>query len=59
MIKVVADTNVYISAILFGGNSEEIRKLAREGEIELLISENIIAEIAGVLKRKNIEEYGF
>jgi putative PIN family toxin of toxin-antitoxin system len=52
MIKVVVDTNVYISAILFGGNSEEIRKLAREGKIELLISENIIAEIAGVLKRK-------
>ena len=52
MIKVVADTNVYISAILFGGNSEEIRKLARDGEVELLISEAILAEIAGVLKRK-------
>jgi putative PIN family toxin of toxin-antitoxin system len=52
MIKVAADTNVYISAILFGGKSEEIRKLAREGEVELLISETILAEIAGVLKRK-------
>ncbi|HUU42065.1 MAG TPA: putative toxin-antitoxin system toxin component, PIN family [Desulfatiglandales bacterium] len=52
MIKVVIDTNIYISAVLFGGNSEKIRKLAREGKIELLISENILAEIAGVLKRK-------
>lgn len=52
MIKVVADTNVYISAILFGGKPEEIRKLAREGKVELLISETILAEIAGILKRK-------
>ena len=52
MIKVAADTNVYISAILFGGKPEEIRESAREGEVELLISETILAEIAGVLKRK-------
>ena len=52
MIKVVPDTNIYISAILFGGKPEEIRDLARDGKIELLISEFILAEIAGVLKRK-------
>ncbi len=52
MIKAVADTNVYISAILFGGKSQAVRKLAREGNVELLISESILAEIAGVLKRK-------
>lgn len=52
MIKVAADTNLYISAILFGGKAEEIRRLTREGEVELLISEIILAEIAGVLKRK-------
>jgi len=52
MIKVAADTNVYISAILFGEKPEEIRESAREGEVELLISETILAEIAGVLKRK-------
>ena len=52
MIRVVADTNVYLSAILFGGKPEQIRKLAREGKIELLVSEIILAEIAGVLKRK-------
>lgn len=52
MIRVVADTNIYISAILFGGKPEEIRKLARQGTIELLVSETILAEITGVLKRK-------
>jgi putative PIN family toxin of toxin-antitoxin system len=52
IIKAVADTNVYISAILFGGKPQEIRNLAREGKIELLISEAVLAEIATVLKRK-------
>ena len=52
MLKLVLDTNVYISAILFGGKPEEIRKLAAEGEIEIAISEAIISEIAEVLRRK-------
>lgn len=52
MINVVADTNVYISAILFGGKPEEIRKLARESKIEIFISEIILTEITGILKRK-------
>jgi putative PIN family toxin of toxin-antitoxin system len=52
MVKVVIDTNIYISAVLFGGNSEKVIKLAREGKIELLVSENILAEIAGVFKQK-------
>jgi predicted nucleic acid-binding protein len=45
----VADSNIYISAILFGGRSEEIRRLAIEGRIQLFVSELILAEIAGVL----------
>jgi len=52
VIKAVADTNVYISSILFGGKSETVRTLAGEGKVELLISKPILAEIAGVLKRK-------
>ncbi|WP_406677985.1 putative toxin-antitoxin system toxin component, PIN family [Moorella sp. ACPs] len=52
MIKVVCDTNVYISAFLFGGKPEEIIAMARNNEIELLISEYILAEVSGVLKRK-------
>ncbi len=51
-VKVVLDTNIYISAILFGRKPEEIRKLSQEGKIELLVSEAIIAEVAEVLRKK-------
>lgn len=51
-LKVVLDTNIYISAILFGGNPERIRKLFKEKELEILISEVMIAEIAEVLRKK-------
>lgn len=52
MLKVVTDTNIYISAILFGGKPEQVRELARKGKIELLISEATLTEVAGILKRK-------
>jgi len=52
MLKAVLDTNIYISAILFGGNPERIRRLSKEGKVEILISEAIIGEIAEVLRRK-------
>ena len=51
-LKVVLDTNIYISAILFGGNPERIRKLSKEKELEILISETMIAEVAEVLRKK-------
>jgi uncharacterized protein len=52
MIKVVADTNIYISAILFGGKPEKIINLAASEKIILFISHAIIAEVASVLKNK-------
>ena len=52
MLRVVLDTNIYISAILFDGKPEDIIKLVREGIVEVLISEAIILEIAEVLRRK-------
>ncbi|MCG2790999.1 MAG: putative toxin-antitoxin system toxin component, PIN family [Actinomycetia bacterium] len=51
-LKVVLDTNIYISAILFGGNPERIRKLSKEKKLEILISEAIISEVAEVLRKK-------
>ena len=51
-VKAVIDTNVYISAVLFGGNSEKIIEAGRDGQIELLVSPHIITEIADVLRRK-------
>ena len=58
MFKVVFDTNVLISAILFGGSPRKCLELAIEGEIELYLSKEIIREVEGVLSREkfNIAE---
>ncbi len=51
-MKVVLDTNVFISGIVFGGYSREILEAIIEGKIILFISENIINEVKDVLQRK-------
>jgi len=51
-LRVVLDTNVYISAILFGGKCEEILKLASQRLFEVVISKKILGEIKSVLKEK-------
>jgi len=52
MIKAVADTNVYISALNFRGVAEEVLAPARKGEVMLFISAPILKEIEGVLTDK-------
>jgi len=52
MKRVVLDANIYISAILFGGNPEKVLDLARKRRIVVLISEAILAQIVRVLKKK-------
>ncbi len=52
MLRVVADTNIYISALNFGGVPEQVLALARRGRLDLFISKPILDEIEGVLKRK-------
>ena len=52
MPRVVADTNVFLSALVFGGPPEEIMNLARQGQLELLVSSAILLELAKVLKGK-------
>ena len=51
-MRVVADTNVFLSALLFGGPPEEIIGLARQGKVELLVSADILLELSAVLKTK-------
>ncbi len=48
----VADTNVYISALNFGGTPEEVLALARAGAIQLFVSPPILKEVERVLLRK-------
>ena len=52
MLKITADTNIYISSILFGGKPEQIIRLAVAEKITMIISHDILAEIAFVLRSK-------
>jgi len=51
-MRAVADTNVYISALNFGGAPEEVLALGRAGAVQLFISLSILKEIEEVLLRK-------
>ena len=51
MIRVVLDTNILISAILFGGEPRQVLDRVIRGEIRLCISEAILEELKGVLQR--------
>jgi putative PIN family toxin of toxin-antitoxin system len=52
VLRVVADTNIYISALNFGGVPDQVFTLAKRGRIEIFASKPILDEIEGVLKRK-------
>ena len=49
MIRVVADTNVYVSAIVFRGTCEAVLALARAGVLDLYVSPAIQRELRFVL----------
>lgn len=51
-IKVVFDTNIYISAIIYGGNPRTCLDLARERKLELYTSRPILYELTQKLKLK-------
>ncbi len=55
-IKVVIDTNVFISAFVFGGSALEIIRLFLKGDIEVYISPFIIEEITRILREKFLWE---
>ena len=52
MFKVTADSNIYLSALNFGGKPQELLELARAGKIELAISNAIVTEISRILYNK-------
>ena len=55
MLRVVLDTNVLISAILFGGKPRQILEKAIRGEIRLCVSGPILEELKGVLQRSKFD----
>lgn len=51
MIRVVLDSNVYISALLGGTNARKVMELVLQQKIVNLISDEILEEVRGVLSR--------
>ena len=49
-LKLVLDSNVFISAVVFGGKPREILDLAVKGLIEIAVSDDILEEIKEVLE---------
>lgn len=53
--RVVLDSNVLISAAVFGGKPREILDLAIKGLIGIAVSDDILDEIKGVLEGKKFQ----
>lgn len=51
-VKVVFDANIYLSAIIFGGNPRQCLELAKLKKIELFASFAILLEVARNLQNK-------
>ena len=54
-MTVVLDTNVVLSAILFGGKPKRVLEMALSGSIQVAISESLVKELQGVLQRPKFE----
>jgi len=55
-MEIVLDTNVLISAIVFGGKPRKILEAVIRGELTLFLSEDILDELKAVLQRP---KFGF
>jgi len=52
VIIATADSNIYISALQFGGIARQFLNAARDGAFQLALSEVIVAEVRGILLAK-------
>jgi putative PIN family toxin of toxin-antitoxin system len=50
-MRVILDTNVFVSAVFFGGKPGKILKAWRDGEVRLVLSPDILEEYIEVLHR--------
>ena len=50
-MRVVIDTNVFVSAVFFGGVPGKILDMWRDGKIELLLTPGILAEYEDIVHR--------
>lgn len=54
-MRVVLDTNVLVSALVYGGNPRRILEVVVSGEIEMSISEPLVQELQDVLLREQFD----
>lgn len=54
-MRVVADTNVVVSGLLWKGPSRHLLDLARSGAVTLFTSPQLLAELLDVLQRPKLE----
>jgi len=52
-MKIVLDTNVWLSGIFWDGEASKIIEKAEKKDIQIIISEDILSEIVNVLSRES------
>ena len=55
-MRIVADTNILVSAFISKGNEFNILEVAGEGRIKIVLSKELFEEFKGVIRR---EKFGF
>ncbi len=55
-MRVTVDSNIVLSAFLWGGNPRRVLNAARSGAIHIFTSPALIAELADVLSRERFEQ---
>ncbi|MBU2638338.1 MAG: putative toxin-antitoxin system toxin component, PIN family [Nanoarchaeota archaeon] len=55
-MRITADTNVLVSATFWAGDSFKIIEMAERGDIELILSKDIIGEFTRVLNSREIQD---
>ena len=54
-MKIVLDSNIFISGIFWKGNPHKIIELAEKRELEIFTTDEILEELFGVLKREKFK----
>ena len=56
-MKIILDTNIFISGIFWAGNSNKVLNLWKENKFELVTSKEIIEEFLKVMKDSTSREF--
>jgi uncharacterized protein len=54
-VKVVLDTNVFVSGVFFGGPPHKILEASRDGKVQLLLSPAILEEYQRVMRELAVQ----